>query len=170
MLGRGTPKHRVLEAGDLVHGESGGVERRYNCVGMQTFAVPGAPVKPEARDLYDIASRSLRAGLSRLRPGLEAAAVEVPALEMLRKENLTDTFQMYFGYGVGIGYPTTWLEPLKITRTSTDVLERGMTFVLHACLLDERERLGVLIGGTYTLTDDGYELLSGEGDVELMSS
>jgi len=34
-------------------------------------------------------------------------------------------------------------------------------------LLDERESIGVLVGGTYAITGEGYELLSGAGDVEL---
>ncbi|MGF7159911.1 hypothetical protein FHS85_001534 [Rhodoligotrophos appendicifer] len=71
------------------------------------------------------------------------------------------------GYGVGIGYPPSWLEPLKITRSSTDVLAPWTTFVLHACLLDEAERIGELVGGTYAMTETGSELLSGAGDVEL---
>ena len=41
------------------------------------------------------------------------------------------------------------LEPLQITRTSTDVLDPGTTFVLHACILDEAENIGVLIPGNY---------------------
>ncbi|MEM7343334.1 MAG: Xaa-Pro peptidase family protein [Chloroflexota bacterium] len=167
LIGHGTPKYRILEAGDLVHVEIGGVERRYNCVGMQTFAVPGAAPKPAAQRLYDVALLCLRLGLTQLRPDIPAAAVEAPALEHLRQQGLGDEFKMRFGYGVGIGYPPSWLEPLKITRTSDDVLVPGMTFVLHACLLDPAEQIGVLVGGTYTLTEDGYELLSGAGDVEL---
>ncbi|MDA0704940.1 MAG: Xaa-Pro peptidase family protein, partial [Proteobacteria bacterium] len=128
LLGHGTPGRRILEPGDLVHVEIGGVERRYNCVGMQTFAVPGAPPKPAARDLYAVALRCLRAGLGALRPGVAAPAVEAPALEILRAEGLGEGFKMRFGYGVGIGYPPSWLEPLKITRTSTDILHPGPTF------------------------------------------
>ncbi len=168
LLGHGTPKHRVLEAGDLVHIEIGGVERRYNCPGMQTLVVPDADPKLSAQKLYDVALRCQRAGLAQLKPGIPAAEVEAPALDILRQENLGDVFKMRFGYGVGIGYPPTWLEPLKITRTSTDVLVPGMTFVLHTCLLDEAERIGVLVGGTYAMTETGYELLSGAGDVELI--
>lgn len=167
LLGHGTPGRRVLESGDLVHVEIGGVERRYNCVGMQTFAVPGKQPKPAARALYDVALRCLRAGLQELRPGVRAADVEAPALDILRAEGLGDGFKMRFGYGVGIGYPPSWLEPLKITRSSNDILLPGMTFVLHACLLDEAERAGVLVGGTYAMTETSYELLSGAGDVEL---
>jgi Xaa-Pro dipeptidase len=167
LLGHGTPGRRVLEPGDLVHLEIGGVERRYNCVGMQTFAVPGAPPKPAARALYDAALRCLRAGLGALRPGVPAPEVEAPALEILRGEGLGEGFKMRFGYGVGIGYPPSWLEPLKITRVSTDILHPGTTFVLHACLLDEAESIGVLVGGTYAMTATGHELLSGAGDVAL---
>lgn len=167
VLGHGTPLHRPLEPGDLVHLEIGGVEQRYNCIAMQTFAVPGAWPRPAAQELYDVALACLRAGLAALRPGVPAAEVEGPALEIIRRSGLGDAFKMRFGYGVGIGYPPSWLEMLQITRTSTDRLEPGTTFVLHACLLDERESLGVLVGGTYAMTGTGYELLSGAGGVAL---
>ena len=163
----GTPTARMLQAGDIVHVEIGGVERRYNCVGIQTLAVPGAPPPDAARQLYDVALDCLRTGLERLRPGIPASEVEAPALDVLRREGLGDVFKMRFGYGVGIGYPPSWLEPLQITRTSTEVLTRGMTLVMHVCLLDEPASTGVLIGGTYAVTEDGHELLSGAGDVDL---
>ena len=165
--GHGTPSAHVLEPGALVHVEIGGVERRYNSVGMQTLVVPGAAPEASAVELYDLALDCLRAGLGQLKPGVPAADVEAPALELIRAAGQGDNFKMRFGYGVGIGYPPTWLEPLKITRTSTDVLVPGTTFVLHACLLDEADNVGVLAGGTYAITETGYEMLSGAGDVEL---
>lgn len=167
LQGHGTPGHRVLEAGDLVHLEIGGVERRYNAVAMQTFVVPGAPPSDAAKRLYDTVLNCLRLGLDRLEPGVPAREVEAPALGLLRREGFGEGFRMRFGYGVGIGYPPSWLEPLKITRTSTDVLLPGTTLVLHACLLDEAEQLGVLVGATYSVTEDGYEMISGAGDVPL---
>ena len=169
-LGHGTPKNRKLQAGDLVHVEIGGVERRYNCVGIQTFVVPGAPPKPAARSLYNTALDCLRAGLDSVQPGICAREVEAPALRILQNAGLGNAFKMRFGYGVGIGFPPTWLEPLKITRTSTDRLYPGTTFVLHACLQDDAEKIGVVVGGTYLMTDSGCELLSGAGDVELQNS
>jgi Xaa-Pro dipeptidase len=167
LFGHGTPADRVPEPGDLMHLEIGGVKQRYNCVAMQTLVVPGAGPKPAARELYDVALRCLRAGLRQLRPGVPAAEVEEPALGIIRQAGLGEVFKMRFGYGVGIGYQPSWLEPLQITRTSTDILDVGTTFVLHACLLDERESIGVLVGATYVITGDGYEMLSGAGDVEL---
>ena len=167
LQGHGTPSERVLEPGDLFHVEIGGVDRRYNAVGIQTFAVPGAPPVPAGRDLYRVALACLRAGLAQLRPGVPAAEVEAPALELLRREGRGNGFMMRFGYGVGVGYPPSWLEPLKITRTSTDRLLPGTVFVLHACLHEPAQSLGVLVGATYAMTDDGAEMISGAGDVEL---
>jgi Xaa-Pro aminopeptidase len=65
LFGHGTAVHRILDPGDLVHLEIGGVERRYNSVPLQTLVVPGARPKSAARDLNDVALRCLRAGLHR---------------------------------------------------------------------------------------------------------
>jgi Xaa-Pro aminopeptidase len=86
---------------------------------------------------------------------------------VLRAAGLGDGFQMRFGYGVGAGYPPTWLDPFQITRTSVQQLEPGIAFVLHACLLDESARVGVVVGGTYAMTETGVELLAGAGAVDL---
>ncbi|MEM7176439.1 MAG: Xaa-Pro peptidase family protein [Pseudomonadota bacterium] len=166
--GHGTPGDRVLAPGDLVHIEIGGAARRYHAVAIQTMVVPGAPPPPGAEALYDLARACLQRGLAQLGPGVAAAEVEAPALELLRAAGGGDNFKMRFGYGVGIGYPPSWLEPLKITRTSTDVLTPGTCFVLHACLLDAAAELGVLVGGTYAITESGYEMLAGAGDVDLL--
>jgi Xaa-Pro aminopeptidase len=165
-----TPSHRILEAGDLVHVEIGGVEQRYNAVGLQTFHVRGAPAAAAGVRLYEVAHASLRAGLDAIRPGIEARDVEAPALAVLRAAGLGDAFKMRFGYGVGVGYPPTWLDPLQITRTSTQRLVPGTSFVLHACLLDEDAGVGVVVGGTYTISDTGVEMLAGAGPIELVTT
>lgn len=166
-LVHGTPSHRALERGDLVHVEVGGVEQRYNAVGLQTFHIGGAPAPPAGVHLYEVAQACLRAGLDTIRPGIAAPAIEAPALEILREAGLGDGFKMRFGYGVGAGYPPTWLDPFQITRTSTQKLESGMAFVLHACLLNEEAQVGVVVGGTYALGEKGVEILAGAGAVDL---
>jgi len=85
VLGHGTPTDLALQAGDVVHIEIGGVERRYNSIGIQTLVVPGASPAPEAADLYQLARDCLRAGLDRLTPGVRAAEVEAPALTLIRQ-------------------------------------------------------------------------------------
>ena len=170
VFGHGTPTDRVLAPGDLVHVEIGGVEHRYNCVGIQTLCVGGALPTPVGQRLYDVALSCLRAGLDAIEPGIEAHAVEAPALAVLRDSGMGDGFMMRFGYGVGVGYPPTWLDPLQITRTSTQRLVAGSTFVLHACLLDEQDPTGVLVGGTYAIGDAGLEMIAGAGTVELFTT
>ena len=165
-----TSGHRALEAGDLVHVEVGGVEQRYNAVGLQTFHIGGAPAPPAGVQLYEVAQACLRAGLDAIRPGIEARAVEAPALVVLRDAGFGDGFQMRFGYGVGAGYPPTWLDPFQITRTSVQKVQPGITFVLHACLLDETARVGVVVGGTYAMTESGIELLAGAGPIDLYTT
>ena len=163
----GTPSHRMLNAGDFVHVEVGGVEQRYNAVGLQTIQIGGANGSPSGVHLYNVARSCLEAGLGAIRPGIEARNVEAPALAVLREAGLGDTFQMRFGYGVGAGYPPTWLDPFQITRTSTQTLEPGIAFVLHACLIDEANGVGVVVGGTYATTDNGIETIAGAGPVDL---
>lgn len=162
----GTPAERVLREGDLLHVEFGAVSSRYHAVGIQTLAI-GEPGQ-KATWLYDVARRCLSSGLGVASPGIPAAEIEAPALDILRSEGLHDTFAMRFGYSVGIGYPPTWLEPFGITRTNHDPVLPGMTLVLHACLLDSTSKLGVLVGGTYTMTEDGMICLAGAGDCDLL--
>ena len=42
-----------------------------------------------------------------------------------------------------------------------------MVFVLHAYIQLLEERLGIIQGGTYALTNNGLEMLVGGGAVEL---
>lgn len=164
----GTPSTRILRAGDMLHVEFGAAYRRYHAVGIQTLAI-GRP-EPKAAWYYQVARRCLSSGLNVARPGIPASEVEAPALDILRAEGLPDTFAMRFGYSVGIGYPPTWLEPFGMTRTNCEPVQVGMTFVLHACLLEKDSSIGVLVGGTYAMTEEGLVQLAGAGDCDLLVS
>lgn len=162
----GTPGTRILEPGDLLHVEFGAVHNRYHAVGIQSLAI-GRPPSVEAVHAYETARRCLSIGLAAARPGIPASEIELPARELLAREGYGDTFAMRFGYSVGIGYPPTWLEPFGITRTNHQPVVPGMTFVLHACILDAMGKIGVLAGGTYAMTDNGLICLAGAGDAGL---
>jgi hypothetical protein len=43
----------------------------------------------------------------------------------------------------------------------------GVSFVLHACLLDVAAA-GVVVSGTYAINEDGVEMLAGAGPVDLV--
>jgi Xaa-Pro aminopeptidase len=163
--GHATPRDRVIEPGDLVHLEFAGVHRRYHATAVHTFAV-GKPTE-RAREIYCLARHSLAAGVAAARPGVQVAEVEEASLKPLRRVGLEGAAVMRFGYGIGVAYPPIWLEPLQISRGFNQVLQPGMVFVLHAYLQLLEERLGVIQGGTYALTETGLEMLVGGGDVEL---
>jgi len=163
--GHATPRERPIEPGDLVHIEYAGVSHRYHTVVCHTLALgdPG----PRAREVYDVARASLRAGMDAIRPGVPVADVEDASFEPVRRAGLMDHCLWRYGYGVGIAYPPIWLGTLQISEGFDHRLEVGMTFTLHAWLGLNDENIGLLMGGSYVLTDDGLEQLCGGGDVEL---
>jgi Xaa-Pro aminopeptidase len=130
-------------------------------VAIQTLAV----VKPTAAaaDLYQLALESLTMGVEACRPGATGADVDEASRVPLEREGLGHAAMMRFGYGVGIAYPPTWLEVLNLAEGSQHRLEAGMVAVLHACLQLTDDGLGVILGGTYLVTNDGTELIAGAG-------
>lgn len=164
--GHATPRDKLIASGELVHVEFAGVHQRYHTTALQTLSIgnPGA----KARELYDAALQSLKAGMAAIKPGAAVAAVEEASLEPLRAVGLEDAAMMRFGYGIGIAYPPIWLETLQIARGFDQTLKAGMVFVLHSCLELPEEGLGVIQGGTYSLSASGLHKLVGAGDVDLM--
>jgi len=163
--GHATPRHRVIESGDIVHFEFAGVSHRYHATAVHTMAC-GAP-NSRAAELYEIARVSLAAGVSQCHAGAWVADIEEASLEPIRIAGLEAYANMRFGYGIGLAYPPVWLETLQISRGFEDRLAPGMVFVLHAYLQLDHENIGIIQGGTWALTTDGLEQLVGGGDLPL---
>lgn len=163
-MGHKTPDRRALESGDLVSMEFAGVHRRYHAATMQTIAV-GEPSQ-DAQDAYNIALRAIRAGCKNIEIGRKVADAERAVVDSLIADGFDPSIRARFGYGVGIGYPLTWLESLDITLESDQTFEKNMTFVLHTSSIDQDKRQHILVGGAYAVTDKGLEAMSG-GDFEL---
>ena len=163
--GHATPRHRVIESGDIVHFEFAGVSHRYHATAVHTMAC-GAP-NSRAAELYEIARASLAAGVSQCHAGAWVADIEEASLEPIRAAGLEAYANMRFGYGIGLAYPPVWLETLQISRGFEDRLAPGMVFVLHAYLQLDHEDIGIIQGGTWALTTDGLEQLVGGGDLPL---
>jgi Xaa-Pro dipeptidase len=159
--GHGTPREREIQMGELIHIEFAGVHRRYHTVAIQTLAV-GRPA-PRSLDLYRLACESLKVGVRACRPGATGADVEGASRVPLERVGLGHAAMMRFGYGVGIAYPPTWLEGLELSEVSQQRLEAGMMVVLHSCLQLTDDGLGVLVGGTYLVTDQRTILVAGAG-------
>lgn len=163
--GHATPQARPVEQGDIIHAEFAGVAARYHATALQTLSC-GEP-SSRAKELYDLALASLRAGIAACRVGAPVADIEEASLAPLRAHGLESAAMMRFGYGIGIAYPPIWLETLQIARGFDDRLATGMAFVLHSCIELPDENLGVIQGGTYVLGNDGLSMLAGAGDCPL---
>ena len=163
--GHATPRHRVIESGDIVHFEFAGVSHRYHATAVHTMAC-GTP-STRAAELYEVARASLAAGVSQCHAGAWVADIEEASLEPIRFAGLEAYANMRFGYGIGLAYPPVWLETLQISRGFEDRLAPGMVFVLHAYLQLDHENIGIIQGGTWALTTDGLEQLVGGGDLPL---
>jgi Xaa-Pro dipeptidase len=162
--GHRTPTNRVIERGEPVKMEFGGVHKRYHAVTMQTLWVGQA--SSAARASYAATLASLRAGSAAVAGGAPVAAAEGAAFARLREAGFDIATHARFGYGVSAAYPPTWLEGLDITREASEVFAKGMSFVLHSSVATP-EGHGILIGGAYILGDRGLEVWSG-GDLELL--
>ena len=163
--GHRTPTSRVIERGDTVKIEFAGVERRYHAVTMQTFSM-GEP-SAEAHAIYAASREALVAGSAAVLAGQPIAAAELQAVASLRRAGFDPSDMARFGYGVGLQFPPTWLEPLDIIAQSSGEFEKGMTFVLHVGMKDSSLRHGALVGGAYLIGENGLECLSG-GPLELL--
>ncbi len=163
--GHATPRNRVIVYGDIVHFEFAGVSHRYHAAAVHTMACGAASTR--VTELYEVARASLAAGISQCRSGTLVADIEEASLEPIRIAGLEAYANMRFGYGIGLAYPPVWLESLQISRGFGDRLVPGMVFVLHAYLQLDHEDIGIIQGGTWTLTRDGLEQLVGGGDLPL---
>ena len=163
--GHATPRNRVIVYGDIVHFEFAGVSHRYHVAAVHTMACGAASTR--VTELYEVARASLAAGISQCRSGTLVADIEEASLAPIRIAGLEAYANMRFGYGIGLAYPPVWLESLQISRGFGDRLVPGMVFVLHAYLQLDHEDIGIIQGGTWTLTRDGLEQLVGGGDLPL---
>lgn len=163
--GHATAMPKIIGSNEIVHLEFAGVSRRYHSVSMITMAT-GEP-GPRARALYDVARQSLQAGLQTCKPGAHVADIDNASLVPIAKAGLTHAALMRFGIGIGIGYPPVWVGTFQIDRFSEGVLQPGMVFYIHSWLSLVDDGLGVMLGGTYLVTEKGIEQLSGAGAVDL---
>lgn len=160
-----TPMNKKIEDGDVVHMEFAGVSNRYHAVSMFTFAA-GEP-SPLVRELYELGNETLEAALAQVAPGKPIADMEAASIEPLKRAGREDAYMAMFGTGLGVGYPPIWVGSLTINRWSDKILAPGMVFYAHSCLQFVEEQIGITQGGSYLVTEDGYEPICGPGHIDL---
>jgi Xaa-Pro aminopeptidase len=112
----------------------------------------------QLRTIYDAVFSARAAGLSAIKPGVTASAVDRAARELLGARGLENTFNHSTGHGVGF----TGIDPNALPRLhpkSPDVLETGMVFNLEPAVYLE-DVGGVRHCDMLLVTEQGYELLT----------
>jgi Xaa-Pro dipeptidase len=153
----GSATERRIEAGDPVTIEVGAPYRRYHAVGLRS-ALVGAS-SPSLEWLHAGLAEALAAGETTIGPGVPAGEVARTTLAGLKRAGLSRAGR-HVGYGIGIGYPPTWLEPLRIKLTDPHDLAAGMTFFFFVGAPTEDERYYLAVGDPVLVTDSGFELLT----------
>lgn len=153
----GAATERVMQKGDPLTIEIGAPYKRYHAVAVHSGHL-GEP-SSEIRALYDGLRDGLEAGLETIRPGVPVARVAATYVDRLESQGLGRRGR-HVGYGIGIGYPPTWLDNLRIKEADPHVLAPGMTFFLFAGALTKDRSRCLYLGEPVAVTRDGCERLS----------
>ena len=153
-----TPKRSLIQPGDAVLMEIGGVFQRY-CAPLLRTAVIGPP-SARLRHLADTSLAAMELLFDHLRPGRTVGEVATSAMRSLAGLDAAARMRGYFGYAVGIGFPPSWVErSIEIAVGREDVLLPGMVFHTHRVLRIPGV-MGVGFSESVLITDSGYELLT----------
>lgn len=133
--------------------------RRYTAPIMRTAWL--AQPSPEIARIADAGAAAVATIVATARPGIPAGDVARAALADLEPVLPNLMFHHTFGYPVGIGFPTTWVESLGflIRAENEQLLEAGMTFHLPISLRRLGE-FGVNQSHTLLVTETGAETLT----------
>ncbi len=156
---------RRLRAGDLVHAEFAGVARRYHCVTMGSVVL-GKPT-PRMREMADGGIEAYKAGFAAARLGARIGDMEQAYRDCLAELGLGDCCPMRFGVGISAAYPPVWENQITIQLECDEMLETGMAFYIHSSMQSFADRQGMLVGGSYLMTEGGPERLD-KAPIELV--
>jgi Xaa-Pro dipeptidase len=156
-----TPTDRILRSGEPLYVCIAAVRRRYYVASYRTVHLG----EPSARfaEVYSAAEDALGALEEAAKPGVPLKRAADAAAAHLRDRGLGHAARARWGYGVGLCYPPTWLEPPEIVEESYDRFEAGMVLCMHVCLSLPKEGFGIEVGSDYIVHNDCAEPLDALG-------
>jgi Xaa-Pro dipeptidase len=148
---------RAVEEGEPLMIEVGAQYRRYHAVCLRTASL-GQPA-PKLRAMHDAIIEATDIGLQTIAAGVPTAEVARRVLAALEVRGFSKRGS-HVGYGIGLGYPPTWVDNLRIKETDTRFLQPGMTFMLYGVLVDPQARTAAACGDPVLVTEAGSERLT----------
>jgi len=153
----GAATERPVRLGDAFTIEIGVPYKRYHSVAVHS-GVAGEP-QEELQDLFHQLNDGIEAGLEVIGPGVTTAAVASTVIGRLEAHGLPRKGR-HVGYGIGIGYPPSWIDNLRIKETDTHVLREGMTFFLFVAARTKTGERCLYLGEPLAVTGTTVERLS----------
>ena len=119
------PTHRVLEEGDVIKIDFGGLFGGYHADMTRTIAF-GAP-PPELRKIHDIVREAQQAGIDSVRPGVTGGEVDAAARHVIEDAGYGPRFSHGLGHGVGLEIH----EGPNFARGGEDVIPLGAVMTVE---------------------------------------
>jgi Xaa-Pro dipeptidase len=148
------PTDRPIEAGDFLKLDFGAAVNGYHADMTRTLVV-GARPQDWQRETYDLVARAQAAGRAALGPGVELAAVDSAARQIIEDAGQGERFPHGLGHGVGLQIH----EDPFFAATSTGTLEVGIPVTVEPGVYHPG-RGGVRIEDTLVVTREVPELLT----------
>lgn len=122
---------RVIEPGDMIVLDFGGLREGYGSDTSRTVLVAGGPpdgtdeaALAEQREVYDVVRRAQQAGVDAVRPGATCQDVDRAARAVITDAGYGEFFVHRTGHGIG----TTTHEPPYMVEGEERAIEPGMCF------------------------------------------
>lgn len=144
---------RVLETGDAVVVDIGGVRRGYCSDCTRDYVVGEAP--PGYDEVHDLLQRAQQAAVEAVRPGVRAQEVDAAAREPIVAAGYGEYFIHRTGHGIGV---ESHEEPWIVAGNALE-LAPGMAFSIEPGIYLPG-RFGARIEDIVLVTDDGVERLN----------
>jgi len=152
----GTPSDKVIENGDVVTLELGGVCKRYTVNPLRTVVI-GKPTD-KIKEVHDLLHEALTKATKAVKPGVPVGELDRITRRITHKY---DSGRLHrTGYGLEAGYPPAWMGNLSILDGAPHILEPRMVFSLEPTIVLREEGFGVVLGNNILVTENGYELLN----------
>lgn len=94
------PSYRVLEEGDVITLDFGGLFGGYHADMTRTIAFGSPP--PELRKIHDVVREAQQAGIDAVRPGATGGEVDAAARKVIEDAGFGPRFSHGLGHGVGL--------------------------------------------------------------------
>lgn len=148
-----SPSDRVIMADEPLKCSFAAVKHRYHVSTYQSFYLGDPPDR--YLEIFGQCQEALSAVIDAVDVGAAFAVASKAGNDVLDRYGLADKNMGRWGYGVGIAYPPTWLEPMDIMIESDGVFDVGMVFCMHVSMALPELGFGFTVGADYMVEESG---------------